>query len=86
MLHVYFLPELRNFYFISLQVRANALCLFFDAFPFESGEGVEEDEEVRNKQWAVMLAALMDPVPLVRTIAIQVDRFFYLYIIHLNTN
>jgi len=46
--------------------------LFFDAFPFESGEGIEEDEVVRNKQWQIMLAALMDPVPLVRTIAIQV--------------
>ncbi len=49
------------------------MCLFFDAFPFESGEGFEEDEVVRNKQWAIMLAALMDPVPLVRTIAIQVS-------------
>lgn len=52
-------------------VRGNALCLFFDAFPFESGEGFEEDEAVRTKQWAIMLGALMDPVPLVRTIAIQ---------------
>ena len=53
-------------------MRANALCLFFDAFPFESGDGFEEDEVVRNKQWVIMLAALLDPVPLVRTIAIQV--------------
>jgi len=49
--------------------------LFFDAFPFESGEGIEEDEVVRNKQWGVMLAALMDPLPLVRSIAIQVTSF-----------
>lgn len=48
------------------------MCLFFDAFPFESGEGIEEDEAVREKQWAIMLTALTDPVPLVRTICIQV--------------
>lgn len=37
-----------------MKVRANSLCLFFDAFPFESGDGIEEDEEVRNKQWALI--------------------------------
>lgn len=35
---------------------------------------------VRNKQWAIMIAALQDPVPLVRTIAIQVLGSFTLEI------
>ena len=56
------------------QVRANSLCLFFDAFPFETGEGVEEDEAVRQKQWKIIETALLDPVPLVRSIAAQVHK------------
>ena len=59
------------------QVRANALCLFFDSFPFESGEGIEEDQVLRNKQWGIIQTALMDPVPLVRSIAVQVKLFSY---------
>lgn len=47
------------------------MCLFFDAFPFESGEGLEEDEALRVKQWNIILTTLMDPVPLVRSIAVQ---------------